>query len=132
MVDNRTNLDDTVKTRDFLQDVLCATAASSFHHVLSRFPEGLRADSILRLFGNVLLGGTIQGLNVFVAEVKLMTALSGAWDVCVASALLSPQLCGCAHCCPCTLLTAAVDQQTEVDAMMRKYGIGGTGRLLCP
>ena len=27
------------------------------------------------------------------------------------------------------LLTAAVDRQTEVDAMMRKYGIGGNGRV---
>jgi len=30
------------------------------------------------------------------------------------------------------LLTAAVDQQTEVDAMMRKYGIGGNGRVFGP
>ena len=74
---------------DFFRNLMCGTVTPSFHHVLVRFPDGLRPPPrpdyyryFLSLFGRISPSGTSDGLNAHVAEVKFLTALSGAWNDC--------------------------------------------------
>jgi len=138
---------------DFFRNLMCGTVTPSFHHVLVHFPSGhsdYDFNSGMSLFGKIGLNGASGGVNAHVAEVKVLSALSGAWNECVhVCALYTYALCMCIFVCvmrtcsACSwvnvliavldaLLSAAVDRQTEVDAMMRKYGIGGNGRSLAP
>jgi len=76
----------------YLTNLMCGNETSTFHHVLVRFAEGLDNPSFFRprylgLFGSVLSENRFNpskasnGMNAFVAEVKLFSKLTGARPV---------------------------------------------------
>jgi len=70
------------KSLDYLRNLMCGNDVSSFHHVLLTFPGGLNPDAFpFGLFGWVpddpSETATRYGMNAYVAEVKLMTELTG-------------------------------------------------------
>jgi len=88
MADSRTNWEvgisgaDRGKSLDYLRNVMCSNDVPSFHHVLVTFPGGVKTlfSRPLSLFGEASYASyisTINGMNAYVAEIKLMTELTG-------------------------------------------------------